>query len=114
MRLYLLTVTDMIFDNDSEVFNDTFTNNQWPVPWWWLSNVHDSDEDSNNNDTDFYSSDTMAIDLRDSKQNKSLQKGSFHLKLRTKLFFYRTGIILKSSISNETVPLNFAKKLVNC
>ena len=52
--------------------------------------------------------------LRDSKQNKSLQKGSFHLKLRTKLFFYRTGIILKSSISNETVPLNFAKKLVNC
>ena len=33
----------------------------------------------------------MAIDLRDSKQNKSLQKGSFHLKLRTKLFFYRTG-----------------------
>ena len=57
MRLYLLTVTDMIFDNDSEVFNDTFTNNQWPVPWWWLSNVHDSDEDSNNNDTDFNSSD---------------------------------------------------------
>ena len=56
----------------------------------------------------------MAIDLRDSKQNKSLQKGSFHLKLRTKLFFYRTGIFLKSSISNETVPLNFAKKLVNC